>query len=223
MHEYATDCFNLPRNHTSIIGDATEVVKELQSTKARRKYDYIIHDVFTGGAEPIELFTFEFLTNLSNLLTSDGVIAIVSQAPINSRLFSDPRQNYAGDLLLPSAISVIRTVLSVFGNCRLFREVPEPAPLETEDFTNLVMFCRNSREHFTFRSPEEADFLGSPARRQHLLPRNEMADVQRIVENKGEILKRGQTKWLEASQRRSALGHWYVMRKVLPDIVWENW
>lgn len=35
-------------------------------------------DVFTGGAEPIELFTYEFLTDLSNLLKSDGTIAIVS-------------------------------------------------------------------------------------------------------------------------------------------------
>ena len=39
---------------------------------------YAVDDVFTGGAEPIELFTYEFLQGLSNLLTSDGVIAIVS-------------------------------------------------------------------------------------------------------------------------------------------------
>jgi len=69
--------FDLPHNHASIIGDATKVVKDMQSNETRRRYDYIIHDVFTGGAEPIELFTFEFLTELSNLLKWDGVIAIV--------------------------------------------------------------------------------------------------------------------------------------------------
>ena len=37
-----------------------------------------IDDVFTGGAEPIELFTDEFVQGLSNLLNQHGVIAIVS-------------------------------------------------------------------------------------------------------------------------------------------------
>jgi spermidine synthase len=77
VHEFATVYFDLPHNHTSIIGDATEVVNDMQSSKTGKKYDYIIHDVFTGGAEPIELFTLEFLTDLSNLLTGNGVIAIV--------------------------------------------------------------------------------------------------------------------------------------------------
>lgn len=42
-----------------------------------KKYDYIVHDVFTGGAEPLELFTLEFLRDLKSLLKEDGVIAIV--------------------------------------------------------------------------------------------------------------------------------------------------
>lgn len=50
----------------------------MQSNETRHRYDFIIHDVFTGGAEPIDLFTLEFLTGLSSLLKSDGVIAIVS-------------------------------------------------------------------------------------------------------------------------------------------------
>lgn len=136
---------------------------------------------------------------------------------------ADLCQNYAGDLLLPSAISVIRTVLSVFGKCRLFREVPEPIPMGTEDYTNLVMFCRKSNEDFAFRNPIEADFLGSPARQQHLLPKNEINDVEYLVKEKGQVLRKGRTEWLKACQTRSAMGHWHVMRRVLPDIVWENW
>ena len=44
----------------------------------RKMYDYIIHDVFTGGAEPVELFTEEFLRGLGNSLSVNGVIAIAS-------------------------------------------------------------------------------------------------------------------------------------------------
>ena len=78
MHDFATRYFDLPQNHTSIIGDAVEIVNDMQSQVGNDNlYDYILHDVFTGGAEPIALFTHEFLKGLSNLLKTDGVIAIV--------------------------------------------------------------------------------------------------------------------------------------------------
>lgn len=202
VHDFATLYFDLQDNHTSIIGDAIVVIQDLETKK--EKYDYIIHDVFTGGAEPIELFTQGFLRGLKSLLSPNGAIAI----------------NYAGDLLLPSAICVIKTVKSVFSSCRLFRETPQVTPLGAEDFTNIVMFCTTSRETFAFRDPVEADFLGSPARRKHLFPRNE---VNEVAQGKGEIIRRGHTAGLEASQMKSAIGHWHVMRRVLPAKVWENW
>jgi spermidine synthase len=78
VYEFAVDYFQLPLNHTSVIADAVVYVEE--SVARHQKYDYIIHDVFTGGAEPAELFTVEFLANLRSLLNKDGVIAIVSHS-----------------------------------------------------------------------------------------------------------------------------------------------
>ena len=179
----------------------------MRANPARTTFEFIIHDVFTGGAEPIDLFTQEFLSGLSKLLSVDGTIAI----------------NYAGDLLSSSAIAVITTVMAVFHKCRLFREAPSPAQMGEEDFTNLVIFCRKTIEALTFRTPNEADLLGSPARRQHLLPQNEVLNATQMVGSKNRIIKRGKTSALEGSQMRSARGHWHVMRKVLPDIVWETW
>ena len=78
VHDFASEYFDLPQNHTSFIGDAIKVVGDMQKTKEMRNtYDYIIHDVFTGGAEPISLFTREFIMGLSDLLRPDGIIAIV--------------------------------------------------------------------------------------------------------------------------------------------------
>lgn len=76
VYKFATEYFNLPSNHLAAIEDATKFVKRSQASSVR--YDYIVHDVFTGGAEPAELFTVEFLGNLATLLKDDGVIAIVS-------------------------------------------------------------------------------------------------------------------------------------------------
>lgn len=79
MHRFATQYFNLPANHIPVIEDAVKFVKKAEAAPNTPQYDYIVHDVFTGGAEPAELFTYEFLTGLHSLLKEDGAIAIVSR------------------------------------------------------------------------------------------------------------------------------------------------
>ncbi|KAL9002408.1 MAG: hypothetical protein Q9188_004657 [Gyalolechia gomerana] len=204
VYAFATQHFNLPINHTSVIEDAVAYVDR---NRRKKEYDYIIHDVFTGGAEPIDLFSVEFLQGLKDMLTQEGVIAI----------------NYAGDLRLRSASMVVRTVFSVFETCRLFREEAE-APEESEtDFTNLVLFCRKVTGSFSFRQPTRGDFLGSQARQHHLLPRYEV-DKQYFTKRYGkDVITKRKSQRLEKAQYQSALGHWKVMRSVLPDAVWENW
>lgn len=76
VHEFATKYFELPANHTAHLTDAVPWVDRISKSQPE-SFDYIIHDVFTGGAEPTPLFTLEFLQGLSNLLKEDGSIAIV--------------------------------------------------------------------------------------------------------------------------------------------------
>ncbi|KAL8948343.1 MAG: hypothetical protein Q9222_005464 [Ikaeria aurantiellina] len=197
VHDFASRYFQLPSNHTPAIEDAIDFVER---NKGHKAYDYIIHDVFTGGAEPIDLFTFEFLDGLKQLLEPTGNVAI----------------NYAGDLRLPSAFLVIKTVLAVFPSCRLFREEAAPAEPSTTDFTNLVMFCQKVAGPFTFRKPVKADFLGSQARQHHLLPQHEV-DQQLYAECcEQRFVRKNNTQDLNKAQLHSALGHWKVMRSVLP-------
>lgn len=75
MYKFALDHFHFPKNHTAVIDDAVKFVNTAQQES--KLYDYIIHDVFTGGVEPVELFTLEFMKGLNSLLKDDGVIAIV--------------------------------------------------------------------------------------------------------------------------------------------------
>lgn len=76
VHEFATKYFQMPSNHTAVTADAVTYTEELVNT-TDNKYDYIVHDVFTGGAEPVPLFTLEFFENLNALLKPNGVVAIV--------------------------------------------------------------------------------------------------------------------------------------------------
>lgn len=77
VYNFALKYFDLPSNHTPVIADAVSYVDDVRAA-GNTTFDYIVHDVFTGGAEPVELFTLEFMHGLSTLLNEDGVIAIVS-------------------------------------------------------------------------------------------------------------------------------------------------
>ena len=217
VHDFATKIFGLPKNHTSIIQDAVFWVNETAARKGAG-YDYIIHDVFTGGAEPLALFTDTFLANLRSLLKPNGVIAL----------------NYAGDLNIPLTIKVLNTIDQTFdGQCKVYRDTPpEPEAADdkaaiNEDFTNIIVFCRNTPGPISFRKPTKADFLGSKSREHYMLP-DPSFEISVPVQNEAArleepMLKQGdEGKW-SGQQAESAIKHWYVMRKVMPHAVWELW
>ncbi|KAI1141402.1 S-adenosyl-L-methionine-dependent methyltransferase [Hypoxylon sp. FL0543] len=211
VYEFSAKYFGLPSNHTAVIQDAISWSRS-KKDELREHYDYIVHDVFTGGAEPIPLFTEEFLAGLRDMLKPNGVIAI----------------NYAGDFTLPPLGIVINTIKHVFPTCRIFRE-GEPPSAETleetgRDFDNVIVFCTKTGDKVTFRKPVEADFLDSLARRAYLLPKHEVDDsaFSATAADAG-ILRVNETEKLEKWHDQSALGHWAVMRTVVPSYIWESW
>ncbi|PYH88325.1 S-adenosyl-L-methionine-dependent methyltransferase [Aspergillus ellipticus CBS 707.79] len=204
VHQFATEYFHLPSNHISVIEDATTFVQRTPPAQ----YDYIVHDVFTGGAEPLELFTMEFLENLAATLKDDGVIAI----------------NYAGDITLYPAALTVRTIQHVFPTCRIFREQSDSDL--TTDFTNMVIFCKkSSATPLTFRKPVPADYLASKFRENYLLPKQEVdaSMFQEIPKSGRRFLFEREKNLIYKWQDRASLEHWKIMRSVLPDLVWENW
>ncbi|KAL7932709.1 S-adenosyl-L-methionine-dependent methyltransferase [Trichoderma chlorosporum] len=211
VHEFAQKHFQLRENHPAVIEDAIKYTTKA-ANETKEVYDYIIHDVFTGGVEPVDLFTFEFIHNLYTLLKPDGVIAI----------------NYAGDLMLPTPKVIVRTILQNFPTCRIFREnLPnDNAIAQTgSDFTNMVIFCRKTSGALTFRDPVKADYLGSPSRQSFLKPQNEvlLGDVFSHGQDEEGLLFRNGTDEVKQGQFVNAAGHWVVMRNALPASFWEMW
>ncbi|KAI1498808.1 S-adenosyl-L-methionine-dependent methyltransferase [Biscogniauxia marginata] len=214
VYDFAKKYFALPSNHTAVIQDVVSW-SQLNAPNLHEHYDYIVHDVFTGGAEPIALFTDEFLEGLKHMLKANGVIAI----------------NYAGDFTLPPLSIVVNTVKEVFPSCRVFREGAPPSEekLEEEgrDFDNVIIFCTKSssggKEAITFRKPVEADYLQSLARKAYLLPQHEVPDSAFSTHDEVGILRANETEKLAKWHDQSALGHWAVMRTVLPKEIWQLW
>ena len=220
---YAQRYFNLPKSVSVVHGDALDIVKDMslytsggKNDQKQDMYQYIIHDVFTGGAEPLALFDSSFIDQLHSLMMDQAGIAV----------------NYAGDLFDPNTVGVIDTIFDAFqGNCRVFREDEAPMTAKSIDFTNLVTFCtkdssrRSKRSHvdWRFREPVEADFLQSLSRRQNIPPRHEV-DLPKLRQSHNldeNTEHRDESTWKR--QRKSAEDHWHIMRQVLPGKVWELW
>ncbi|KAM0250361.1 hypothetical protein ACHAQJ_008669 [Trichoderma viride] len=211
VYEFAQKYFELKENHPAVIEDAVKYTTRA-ANETKEIYDYIVHDVFTGGVEPVVLFTWEFFQNLYTLLKPDGVIAI----------------NYAGDLMLPTSKIIVRTILQKFPSCRLFRENPaDPKAIAKtgSDFTNMIIFCRKTEGALTFRPSVEEDYLNSVSRQNYLDPQNEMLprDLFSFGKDEEGILRRNETDKVSSGQQTNADGHWVVMRNSLPASFWERW
>lgn len=92
-------------------------------------------------------------------------------------------------------------------------------------FYAQVIFCtKPGRSGYRFRAPLEADFLGSYARQRHLFPKFEIKLEDLDVGGEGEtVLVESNVGLLEAWQKVSAVGHWGIIRTVVPAAVWENY
>jgi len=170
--------------------------------RSAEKWDYIVHDVFTGGSVPMHLFTAKMWTSVKERLSSDGVVVVVHHLP------TVVDKNLVGSLEDTSPL--ISTLLRSFEYCRGFGD-----PLDTTDGPkNMAIFCSSSP--ITFRLPIEDDFQGSGMRQRVL---TEFVNHE-LLFTQGDILTdTGQS----YSGVDSALEHWHVIRTVLPAEIWINY
>lgn len=113
VYQYAREYFGLDRLTLPVsgngsahdgevyIGDArpwiTKRANETSTDKGPKgrkdKFDYIIHDVFSGGSVPAHLFTLEFWNDVRRIMRDDGILAVVRPIPPlpmpNNSLVSD--------------------------------------------------------------------------------------------------------------------------------------
>ena len=89
----------------------------------------------------------------------------------------------------------------------------------------MVIFCKKTESPLHFRQPVETDFLGSKSRETYLYPKIEIDPAVFAKANGGKqyALVEGRLAELRTWQSQSAIGHWKIMRTVLPGAVWENW
>ncbi|KAI0053647.1 hypothetical protein FA95DRAFT_474802 [Auriscalpium vulgare] len=218
VYNASRDFFGLPD-----LGEGRVILEDARRTvfkKAREeeseitKYDYVVHDCFSGGSVPAELYTAQFWDDLKVLMKPKAILAV----------------NYAGKLGSDSSKAILTTLTQSFGQCRLFHDTN---PSQTEEqllagFFNVVFFCSPSTEPLNFRKPVEADYLNSPLR-SHIFDSLTAREVPLglvggTLEGDDEkyVLKDERNR-LHDWQHESALEHWDVMRELLPEPIWATY
>ncbi len=109
--------FSYQSTGKSLVGDARYQVKQLSET-----YDFIVHDCFTGGAEPIHLLSVEMLKTLKSKLKPGGVLVL------NFVGFSQGENSRA-------VAAVSNTLDSLFTHKRTFVSAPN------EDFNDFIFYA----------------------------------------------------------------------------------
>ncbi len=130
-----------------VVGDARYEVRKLPA-----RYDFIIHDCFTGGAEPFHLLSVEMLRELRAKLADDGLLAL----------------NFVGFARGPgaeAAASVARTLAEVFPQQRVFVTAPGA------EFTDFVFLASTRPIEFTPQDDFERGVLAGVSRFEQAPPR----------------------------------------------------
>jgi hypothetical protein len=148
VYEAARTYFGLPDpgKDRVFLEDARKwVVKRsdaIESGANLPRFDIVIHDCFSGGGVPSQLFTKEFWGNLKRVVDTEGVVVVVCHAFFFLLAScSCSAQNFAGIVQSEASSLVVNTLLDSFnGNCRGFHDLfgeltPEMYPTE---FINIV-------------------------------------------------------------------------------------
>ncbi|KAI9207034.1 S-adenosyl-L-methionine-dependent methyltransferase [Polychytrium aggregatum] len=197
IFQYAQEYFDFPEPSSVYFEDGRKFVEKTQADT----YDYVIHDVFTGGAVPAHLFSVEALQHIKRILKSDGVLVL----------------NFVGRFNSPATKSIAKTIKEVFPHQAVYAELTG-AELQKNSQTLINMVFYASNKPIRFEAPTPADFGTSGVYAQTLATFPEH-DVTSLVEVAPQPVTDKHNP-LMAEQIESAYVHWHAMRDIFPQEFW---
>ena len=120
----AQEYFNFTPLGTLVVGDARSQIRDI-----RKKYDFIIHDTFTGGAVPSHLLSMEMLKTLKSHLSKKGILTLAYFGFCN------------GEKAV-AASSVYKTIKSLFPFTKVY------VSKENTDPVDIIFFASMKPLHF---------------------------------------------------------------------------
>jgi hypothetical protein len=169
--------------------DGRKFIEQLQTPHV---YDFILHDVFTGGIVFPSLFSLESLSSMVRALKPEGILAM----------------NFVGHRDSLATYTVHSTLKRKFPYVLCFLE-----DTDSTEFQNIVFYASAAKIDFDFSS---IPAVGDPSYYQVLdmfrsldgSSCDHFPTVEPITDSSNP---------LSHLQYQSAIEHWHVVRKVLPD------
>ncbi|WP_198411356.1 fused MFS/spermidine synthase [Marinimicrobium alkaliphilum] len=128
--QLASEYFSFVPTGDVIVGDARYQIQQMS-----KQYDFIVHDCFTGGAEPIHLLSLEMFQKLKARLKPGGILAL-NFVGLTAEGEQEPVE------------AVAKTLDQVFPHRRTFVSAPDA------EFNDYVFFVSNEPLVLT-RSPDQ--------------------------------------------------------------------
>ncbi|KAJ1920151.1 hypothetical protein H4219_001524 [Mycoemilia scoparia] len=204
VYQAAIDYFKVPKEITAVyLQDGRKFMEDALD----HTYDYIVHDVFTGGSVPAALFSKEALQHAKRILKPGGILSL----------------NFVGEVGSGKSFDyVVRTLRSVFSHIRCFADTKP----DGDSIANIVFFA--SDRPIKFHIP---DHIAKPrpseqTTRTHIL--SGMMDMELDIDkyigdnSAGEIITDTYNP-LSQFQIPSAIKHWQIMRDTFPSTFWNNY
>ncbi|KAJ2082932.1 hypothetical protein H4R24_001202 [Coemansia sp. RSA 988] len=202
VYDAAVRFFNLPRNLNAVhLMDGRRFIDEAPVDT----YDYIIHDVFTGGSVPASLFSQSAVTQLRRILKSDGILAM----------------NYVG---VPNdkrtLAHVAHTLHTAFPHVRCFAETVD----DMDSMVNMMFFVSAKTIAFDITS-DVLQAMGINticARVLSEMQQNEL-DLVGLMDDPNVHPITDEWNPLPEWQVSTAVKHWHTMRGLFPTAYWLNY
>eukprot|EP01112_Ceratiomyxa_fruticulosa_P005122 TRINITY_DN1569_c0_g1_i3.p1 TRINITY_DN1569_c0_g1~~TRINITY_DN1569_c0_g1_i3.p1 ORF type:complete len:539 (-),score=95.99 TRINITY_DN1569_c0_g1_i3:34-1650(-) len=150
VYFFARGYFNLTVGGNIYFKDGREFMDSAKDSE----YDYIFHDVFTGGSVPAKLFSYEAVKEMKRILKPDGVLSM------NFVGSSHEKHRTSLDFVATTLSSHFAHVVCFSDNSN---EHTSSTTKRQPIFGNFLFLA--SSQPITFRKPTESDFSGSYSRK----------------------------------------------------------
>jgi hypothetical protein len=187
-------------------------VREEVASGRRRRYNHVIHDVFTGGTVPVALFSQKTFRCIREIMADDGVIAVNFVGVVPSNISESSKAFVKPGLAVRAVVTRMR---AVFGHVRIFSDGIDEA--ESGYVHNIVLFACVDGSRVGFRQFTEMDVLDSSIREEAL---EQFAGSETEVMSLDGGTKEASNEVINAGQIVTAAHHWRLMRNVFSQSLW---
>lgn len=175
-------------------------------------YDYVVHDVFTGGTVPLNLFSVDTFSAVQDVMAQDGVLVVNFVGAVSNDPSLTGGEARKAKQAFAAVAAVAARLRALFPFVRAFSDGEESS------VHNIVFFASSEENRVQFREVTDRDMMRSGIRENALMSFEEhelgpeIMNFMDASQATDKVINGGQ--WVTAAE------HWRVVRKEFTNELW---